>query len=78
MPWMACIPLMQEQLTVCSVLLDFSEKSLNGACRRPSERGVFEPQDVVNTESAGAHFRCCLLFADQKVRLVAFRRVESF
>ena len=26
---------------LCSVLLDFSEKSLNGACRRPSERGQF-------------------------------------
>jgi hypothetical protein len=26
---------------LCSVLLDFSEKALNGACLRPSERGQF-------------------------------------
>ena len=26
---------------LCSVLLDFSGKALNGVCRRPSERGQF-------------------------------------
>ena len=41
MPWMACIPLMQEQLTVCAVLMGFRKIVSSAACRRPKERGQF-------------------------------------
>ena len=47
---------------LCSVLLSFSEKSLNGACRRPSERGQFLGYFLLTKKYQWPAFRLGILF----------------
>ena len=71
MPWMACIPLMQEQLKVCAVLMGFKKIVSSAVCRRPKERGqFFITMDGWYSENAGRNFRW-VLFADQKVPIAS-------
>ena len=59
MPWMACIPLMQEQLTVCEVWNWLQEKHFarNVPQAEVAEGATLMAMDGRNAENAGRNFR---------------------